>query len=87
MKEEGRRTTERSGDHWRRDREVVERFEGGREEEVYHYRVSFWNVAGSLNKDREFLRGLMDWDMIGLDRNMVGKQVLGKSKGVVDKRV
>lgn len=46
---------------------------GGREEEVY--RVAFWNVMGLLNKDREFWKGLMDWDVMDLIKTWLESKI------------
>lgn len=71
IEEEGMRTVVRLEEQGRRDSDEVEMFERVREEEGGGdemrgnlYRIAFWNVAGVLNKDKEFWRGLMDWDIM-----------------------
>lgn len=41
----------------------------------------FWNVAGLINKDREFWSGLMDWDVITLVETWVGERGWERIRG------
>lgn len=38
--------------------------EGEREKKDDGVKVSFWNVAGMLSKDKEFWRGIESWDVV-----------------------
>jgi len=38
------------------------------------YKIAFWNVAGLLNKDKEFWRGLEEWDVMCLCETWVDRK-------------
>lgn len=59
-----------------REKEVIEREvrrggkekEGEKEKNDDGVKVSFWNVAGMLSKDKEFWRGMESWDVVVCNR-------------------
>lgn len=66
---EGREWVER-GRRGGRDIErggIEDKNKGREREKKERYKIEFWNVAGLKNKDREFWRGLEDWDILILN--------------------
>lgn len=53
----------------------------GREGDGKGWRIGFWNVAGLRNKDRDFWKGLTDWDVIVLIETWTDDKEIGRESG------
>lgn len=45
------------------------------------FRVGFWNVAGLMNKDEDFWKGLREWDVIIMSQTWVDERGWGRISG------
>lgn len=80
---EGLEGEEKNEGRWEEERveEGLEKgkgvFSGDRRDEGV--RIVFWNVTGLGNKDKEFWRGINEWDVVDVG-NMGGGKGMGKIK-------
>jgi len=45
------------------------------------WKVAFWNVAGLVNKDKDFWRGIKEWDVVTLSETWVDEKGWSRVRG------